>query len=273
MRILPSILAPAMDILKRVVALPQSCRVDGSTVYVGARAIPADTPVAFPRPKSREYTLGSVVFFLLHSNLSFTEYAKKCQEAGITSVNYLDQSAITEDISNYRIMRVDGEFIRPSYSSHKKYTIPDLMEEWIILLISDFTSKIRKKELIRLLFECDNNETSHNTHTSVSLEASDKKGPDMSSSLTKDGRNFTICDNVQQLTVNDWPKVCAVFVSGRVCADEAIERLKQLPKQAARFAFQTGCTRATSLQLINGRLDRPEKVWQEICEATASETL
>ena len=61
---------------------------------------PKDTEVGLPL--SRQYSLDQLCFYVINSDLAYTEYLKKCRSTGILQVSYVDQKKLIEEIKNYK---------------------------------------------------------------------------------------------------------------------------------------------------------------------------
>lgn len=140
-----------MDILKRASKSTEHCSVDEQLVTVLGRAYPSETPVEFPTSKSRAYSLGAVVFFLIHGGLSIGEYVTLCKQSGVPQVSYLDQASIREDIERFTASEVRGFFRVPAYTSHRHYVLPSLDDTYILLVSGDILSILNTASLPALL--------------------------------------------------------------------------------------------------------------------------
>lgn len=89
-----------MEILKKTHAAPAKCNFTPTHVTIDMLALPRDTPV--PLPLSRQYALDQLCFYLVNTDMAYTEYLKKCKATGILQVSYVDQKKLVEIVSSYR---------------------------------------------------------------------------------------------------------------------------------------------------------------------------
>lgn len=89
-----------MDILKKTLSAPTQCNITDTHVSIGTHSAPRDMPV--PLPLTRDYTIDQLCFYIVNSDLAYTEYLKKCRSVGILQVSYVDQKKLIEEITKHK---------------------------------------------------------------------------------------------------------------------------------------------------------------------------
>lgn len=143
-----------MEILKKASLNIDDCRINKQETTVQGVTVDGSLELAFPSPKSKAYTLRSVLFFLQHKNRTFIEYVTLCKNNGVSPISYVDQASILNDIASYEVCTVKGFFIYPTYSStSSKYVIPSIRNRDLIVLPYSLTARIHMGNVEALLSE------------------------------------------------------------------------------------------------------------------------
>lgn len=242
-----------MDILKRIYNNTSICKLEGNMLHVATKTYPSAMPVEFPTEKSKKYTLGEVAFCLLNSNLSFTEYVARCQSAGVSPVNYLDQLAIKEDIAAFQTVAVPGTFLKPCYTHNLQYDIPKLDPTTTILLVNDITSRVTINNITTLL--CENRlepDIAYGTRSGAAIQ------------FEKFGKKYVIYENMPK---DAWEPITLVFIDlGITQANDWMSSHEKISRDAKLFCFQGGSKELVHAVLSGRKLQNYDEIWDRMKE-------
>jgi hypothetical protein len=245
-----------MDILKNASAYLKSCQVSQNEVKIDNKIYKSDTAINFPSAKSKSYTLGSVVFYLINQNMPITEYVTKCQSMNILPVSYIDQTSIKEDISNYTISLPSGHFIEPIYTYMRKYEIFEPKDCAIILVSNDLLSSINI------------NNIEHVLDTGAVVPKAFLPFSKASKGYEKGSYKFNIYNDASLIKEHEWMNVKAVFLDDSTYYAEGLEdNLAKIARKSAFFSFSDKEIKCTKLHLENGKIKNFEEMWNKIKEA------
>ena len=243
-----------MDILRRIYRNVAGCTINGQTITYAGKSYDSKLPITFPTGKSKEYTLGEVVLYLKHSELSFTEYLEECQKAGISPVNYLDQISIKEDLDSYKVAVVPGSFIMPCYTHNLYYDIPEPSLKINIILINDITSRVHIGNIVKLLKDNVLN-TEYTTEPGIKGECS----------FEKDGKECVVYSNLEEAPSRGWKSISAVILDvGHVSGEEWLSRHSKLPAETAIFSFQSCSPGMVHLNIVENKIQNYSQFWEYI---------
>lgn len=236
-----------MDILKKAHDNLEACTVNESTVSVQEKHYDANQIVKFPTKKTKEYTLRSVLFFLLHSKKPLKEYISLCKENGIPTVSHVDKAPILAEIQTFMPISVKGFFISPNYESGKKYDVPSIEPRDLIIVPSSLMSKIHidnvEKLLVDGIFES----------SIVNPLSQDRKD------IHIGGNVFTVIKNTDNIKKHDWNRVKAVFIDN-TASKEAEKILLDCPRDVVIFTLDYQTFKCVKLDISGKVLKNHAKV-------------
>lgn len=246
-----------MDILKKAYSNIKYCSIKKDDVEVCGKIYSKKTPVNFTSNKSKDYTLDSIIFYLMNINTPLTEYVEKCQKEKIMPVSYLDQASIREDINNYSGTVVPGFFVQPTYTNNRHYDIPDVRDFYYILVPNDVLSVINIENIEGLL----------------STGTLSKEHSEPFSKITRDftfeNINFKIINDTDLLSENDWDGVRAVFINDKDYLISKIgDKMAKLCKTSAIFTMTPRSFQSIRLVFENNKLKNYDEVIDEIKRKT-----
>lgn len=213
-----------MDILKKAHANINQCIVDEQSTKFQGNDLEGSQIVTFSSQKSKEYTLRSVLFFLLHTDKPLKEYVTLCKKNNISPISYVDKASILSDIENYEVGSIKGFFVYPNYSNpDDHYSICNIKSRNTIIIPSSLTSKIHMGNVEKLFSE----------------------------GIYEQKPNDPICNNTRRIlikeipfeitndftTIQDWEQIKAVFIEN-FSSPEAFEILSKCPKDTVLFTFK-----------------------------------
>lgn len=213
-----------MDILKKAHASIDQCIVDEQSTKFQGKDVDGSQIVIFSSPKSKEYTLRSVLFFLLHSDKPLKEYVTLCKKNNISPISYVDKASILNDIESYEVGTVKGFFVYPSYSDpNANYSISSIKYRNIIIIPFSLTSKIHMGNVEKLLSQGVYEQTPNDPICNNTRRILIKEIP------------FEITNDYS--TIQDWEQVKAIFIENSN-SPEILEILSKCPKDVVLFTFR-----------------------------------
>ncbi|ELA41529.1 uncharacterized protein VICG_01393 [Vittaforma corneae ATCC 50505] len=236
-----------MDVLKKAHGNLEACTVNENTVSVQGKHYDANQIVEFPTKKIKDYTLKSVLFFLLNSKKSLKEYMSLCKENGIPSVSHIDKASILAEIQSFVPVAVKGFFISPKYESDKKYDVPSIKSRDLIIVPSSLVSKIHIDNVEKLLTD-----GVFESSTANPLSQDKRK-------IYVGGNLFTIIKNIDNFKKEDWDRVKAVFIDNPA-SEESEEILLNCTRDVAIFTFEQQKFKCVKLEISGSVLKNHAKV-------------
>jgi len=188
-----------MDLLKKASTNPEQCLATNTKVRILDKEYDGKQPVSLPAKTSKEYSLSSVVFYLLHSELSLKEYVTLCKNEGISPISYLDRAPIQSCIENYTPTHVNGFFIKPKYERETPYEILSSSTKAIVSVPDSIVSKIHIGNIERLLKDGVLDPTPYNPLCQKKVE------------FTIDGLLVEARSDLHNLSDEEWGSVRGVF--------------------------------------------------------------
>ncbi|KAL0263964.1 UNVERIFIED_CONTAM: hypothetical protein PYX00_010878 [Menopon gallinae] len=159
-----------------------------------------DTKMVGKEVLDRQYTLDQLCFYLINTDMAYTEYLKKCKANGIQQVSYIDQRKLIDEIKSYEPASAVVDFDpaerhrrEHDYSFVSRYF--QRRESYKIIVPSSYQSLINVE----------------NAKDFLEVGVFRKCHPSL-----EEGRETTVMDKyvVHQDGVEDWKDVVAVFLDG-----------------------------------------------------------
>lgn len=233
-----------MDILKKAYSNLEECKVDQNGAFVQGKKYDQQQIITFPTKKSKEYTLGSILFFLINSNKTIGEYMSLCKQNGFLPISHVDKTSILSEIENYEPINIKGFFIGQRYENNKEYEVPNIKKRNIIIVPNSLVSKINLESVERLLIK-----------GSFEYSIANPLSENIKEINIKD-QNYKIVKNSNK---NDWDKVKAVFIENSR-AEECKKMLLDCPKDVLIFSLEEESFKCIKLEIVDGVLKNREKV-------------
>lgn len=232
-----------MDLVKKASSKLESCSATSDLVSILGKSYDGKQTVHFLTRKSKEYSLSSVVFYLLNSEKTLTEYVTLCKKNSISPVSYVDRASIKADIDNYTTEGVSGFFVQPVYTrpaeKDKPYEIiPPVRSKNIIVVPSGVSSRIHIDNIEKLLVEGILDPTPFNPLSPDSKE------------MTVDGVSYEVRSSVSGFQDEDWRCVRAVFMD-HMGTREQVEVLPKVPSDCDVFTLSDEKLKSTQILLRN----------------------
>lgn len=224
-----------MDLVKRASSNLEASSVKDDQASILGRTYDGRQVVRFPTKKTKEYTLSSVVFYLLNSKKTLTEYVTLCKKSGVSPVSYVDRASIQADIESYSAGGVSGFFVQPAYTRPSAYDIPPIRNRKIIVVPDGVLSKIHIGNIEKLLADGIFDPVPFNPLSPSSKE------------ILVDGVIYEVHGSVSSFEEEDWQCVRAVFMDF-VDVGGLADVLPKMPSGCAVFTLSD--ERLKSVQIL-----------------------
>lgn len=232
-----------MDLVKKASLKLESCSATRDHVTILGRSHDGSQTVHFPTKKSKEYSLSSVVFYLLNSEKTLTEYVTLCKKNNVSPVSYVDRASIQSDICHHSVKMISGFFVQPVYSrpaeKNRPYEIisPERSKN-VIVVSSGVSSRIHINNIEGLLCKGVLDPVPFNPLSPDSRE------------ICVAGTSYKVCSNVCNFQEEDWKCVRAVFMD-HMGTREQVEILPKVPSGCDVFSLSDEKFKSVQILLRN----------------------
>lgn len=236
-----------MDIIKKASLNLVNCKATKDSVYIFDEEYEGDKAVEFPTKLSKEYNLSAIVFYLLNSNKSITEYLALCKKSKINPISHVDKASIQNGIETYAAKKVPGYFMRPEYTRLKPYDMELLPDKNIIIVPDNISSKIHMGNIEKLLVlgvfeEIPFNPLFGKVHV-----------------ITINNIDFEVRSDIKNFTDSDWKSIRAIFKDSlqNLDSDEVISKI---PRNANIFSLSDEKFKSIQILIKNNKIHNHKEI-------------
>ncbi|TBU03859.1 putative RNA polymerase II protein [Hamiltosporidium magnivora] len=200
----------------------EKCSIMPDEIIIDGKFYKRNIPVHLKTKLKRTYTLCEILFYILNKRSTSAEYLRSCNKNNISPIDYTDRKLLNDEINSYCSFDESNSVldeIESRYICNKDFSyIFDILKnlenkkEEKIVLIDTF--RIIVPSSVKSLITVNNVKDFLEKSKFLESNLEDIFCSSSKCTVSIDGVQFDVYDDVKSFTSEDWKSVVAIFVDG-----------------------------------------------------------